>query len=218
VSNLPAQYVGYRAGWAEDEYELEITGEVRQARVFGENLVLRRRISTRLGSNTIRITDVVTNEGFTPYPHMILYHFNLGFPLVSENSQIHLQAKETVPRDKDAEAGVANWKNMQPPTAGYREQVFRHTPEADDEGNVQVEVENPGLGLGLRLTYANPNLPYLFQWKMMGEGMYVLGIEPANCGVIQGRATARERGELPHLTPGESRCYEFEVEALERDK
>ncbi|MGA9350585.1 MAG: aldose 1-epimerase family protein [Anaerolineae bacterium] len=215
LSNLPTQFVGYRTYWVEDDYKLEVTGEVRQTRVFGENLVLRRRISTRLGSNKIRIEDVVTNEGFAPQPHMILYHFNLGFPLVSENSRLHLEVQETVPRDKDAEPGLADWGSFQPPTAGYREQVFRHMPKADDDGKVRVEVENPSLGLGLRLTYDNTNLPYLVHWKMMGQGTYVLGIEPANCGVLQGRAAARKSGDLPQLAPGESCRYVIEVKVVE---
>lgn len=212
VSNLPAQYVNYSAGWVGEEYELEISGEVRQTRVFGENLVLRRRITTRLGSSTIRIADVVTNEGFTPHPHMILYHFNLGFPLLSEDAELTVDAMETAPRDAEAAAGAEAWMRFQPPTAGYQEQVFRHRPKADVEGKVQVEVRNQRLGLGLRLSYDNANLPYLLEWKMMGEGMYVLGIEPANCSVMDGRAAAREQGDLPYLEPGESRQYELTIE------
>ena len=64
---------------------------------LAENLVLRRCISTNLGSNRIRIEDIITNEGFDPAPHMLLYHFNLGFPLVSENTHLHLYAEETLP-------------------------------------------------------------------------------------------------------------------------
>jgi hypothetical protein len=212
VSNLPARYVNHRASWAGDEYEIEITGEIRQTRVFGENLVLRRRIWTRLGSRAMQVEDEVTNEGFVPHPHMILYHINLGFPLVSEDSQLHLEAEETIARDADAEAGLSMWREFQPPTAGYREQVFRHIQRADAGGKARVEVESPLVGVGLRLTYDRTNLPYLIHWKMMGEGIYVLGIEPANCGVMGGRAAAREKEALPHLEPGESRRYVLEIE------
>jgi hypothetical protein len=215
AGNLPARYVGYRTYWTEDDYELEITGEVRQTRVFGENLVLRRQISTQLGSNRIRIADVVTNEGFSSQPHMILYHFNLGFPLVTEDARLHLDAEQTIPRDEDAAAGLADWSRFQPPTAGYREQVFRHVPTADEEGQVHVELENPTLGIGLRWSYDRTSLPHLFQWKMMGQGTYVLGIEPANSSGVEGRAIARQRGDLPHLEPGESRRYTLAVEVIE---
>ena len=215
VGNLPARAVAYRTVWVGDEYELEITGEIRQVRVFGENLVLRRRISTQLGSHRIRIEDVVTNEGFAPCPHMILYHFNFGFPLIGAHSRLHLEVEQTIPRDDDAAAGLSAWQDFQPPVAEFREQVFRHVPTADENGNVRVEVVNPDLGLGMRLTYDRSGLPHLFQWKMMGQGTYVLGIEPANSSGIEGRAVARQRDDLPALAPQEQRSYRLDVEVFE---
>jgi hypothetical protein len=91
-------------------------------------------------------------------------------------------------------------------------------PRADENGLVQVQLSNPEVGLGLRISFSRQELPYLFEWKMMGEGTYVLGIEPANCSGIEGRAVARERNDLPMLAPEESRVYELEVEvtALEQ--
>ena len=62
-----------------------------------------------------------------------------------------------------------------------------------------------------RLTWSAKQLPVLVQWKMPGEGTYVLGIEPGNCRV-GGRVAERERGTLAHLKPGESRTYELEFE------
>jgi len=49
----------------------------------------------------------------------------------------------------------------------------------------------------------------MIEWKMMQQGMYVLGLEPANCWV-EGRARDRERGILRFLEPGEK--VEFRVE------
>jgi hypothetical protein len=49
---------------------------------------------------------------------------------------------------------------------------------------------------------------------MMGEGAYVVGIEPANCKGLGGRAATRESGHLPLLTPGESRHYLIELEVI----
>ena len=215
ISHLPARAVACAGTWAGDEYEMQITGEVRQYRLFGENLVLRRTISTRLGSSSIRIHDVVTNEGFSSWSHMILYHFNLGFPLISPVSQLDLPAEHTEPRDADAEAGLSTWQSIDAPTPGYREQVFRHVLAADRDQKARVQVTNPELGIGVGIAFSRLELPYLFQWKMMSEGAYVLGIEPANCSGIEGRAAARQRDDLPHLAPGESRTYILEVEVLD---
>ncbi len=215
VGTIPARQVNYRTGWQAEEYRLTASGEVRQARLFGENLTLRRTISTQMGSNAIRIADEVTNEGFERRPHMILYHFNLGFPLLSERAELHIEADQTLPRDADAESGLQDWMRFQSPTPGFREQVFKHIPKPDADGMATVELRNPEIGLGLRWRFPLKALPNLYQWKMMGQGAYVLGIEPSNTSTLGGRANARETGQLPYLEPGESRSYTIDLEVVE---
>lgn len=214
VGNLPASHVGYRTEWVDGAYVLEISGEVRQAAVFAENIVMRRRIRTQLGSNRVQITDRVTNEGFQAQPHMMLYHFNTGFPLVSPESKVRIDSQETTPRDAAAEPGIDTWDQIDAPTHGYAEQVFRHVPRVAGDGTARAELGNPALGITLRITYAAGSLPYLYQWKMMGEGEYVVGLEPSNCATLGGRAAAREAGLLPVLEPGESVDYALELAVI----
>ena len=159
ISNTPASQVNYRTYWEFDDYKLEISAEIRQAVLFGENLVLRRQISTALGSNCIQIEDQVTNDGFVPAPHMLLYHFNLGFPLVSEDTRLHLQTVESSPRDEAAQSGFNAWDRFQPPTLGYQEQVFIHRPETDENGFSHVELRNPQMESGIRWSYRPPTCP-----------------------------------------------------------
>jgi hypothetical protein len=215
VSNIPASSVSHSCTWHAEHYQLEIQGEIRQYKVFGENLLLQRRISTALGSNTIRIDDTVTNEGFSPHPHMILYHVNTGFPLLSEEARLKFEVKETLAGDRAAENGLKDWMNFESPVAGYQEQNFIHTPLPDSQGWATAELVNLSLRLGLRLSFDTEALPYLNQWKMMGEGLYVLGIEPMNCAVMGNRAEARQQNKLPQLEPGESRKYTLKIEVVE---
>lgn len=211
IGNTPAEQVAHREVWQDDEtYLLEITGQVRQSRLFGENLVLRRRLWTTLGAASLNIEDAVTNEGFNTQPHMLLYHCNLGFPLLNADAQLKINAAKTVPRDAVAEVGIDRWNQFQPPTPGYAEQVFRHEVIPDGDGMASATLQNADLSLTIR--YSHDTLPHLFQWKMMGQGAYVLGIEPANSTAIAGRAVARERGDLPHLEPGETRRYRLRFE------
>ncbi len=98
IANLPAEQVGYRTYWDGDDYRLEITGQVRQARLFGENLLLKRRITSSLGSSAIRIEDEVSNEGWNRQPHMIMYHFNFGFPLISPATELDFPKRRVIPR------------------------------------------------------------------------------------------------------------------------
>jgi hypothetical protein len=214
ISHCPATRVNYRTYWAGDDYKLEISGEIRQGMIFGENLVLQRKITTSLGSNKIRIDDSVTNEGFETAPHMLLYHCNMGFPLVNETTQLKLESKATLPRDDNAAKGLADWSHFMPPTPCFQEQVFIHQLAAGKDGMAVVELSNPAVHLGMRWTIDATTLPYLMEWKMMGEGSYIIGIEPANCNGLGGRAATREVGGLPVLKPGESRDYHMDLEVF----
>ncbi|NLE99411.1 MAG: aldose 1-epimerase family protein [Anaerolineales bacterium] len=214
-ANLPTQSLGYRAYWEKQVYVLEVTGQVRQARLFGENLVMERRISTALGASRIRIEDVVTNQGSVAQRHLFVYHFNIGYPMVSETSRLCADVRETVPHDAAATAAVPGWSRFQEPMAGFREQNFWHVPVPDSEGRVQVVLESPLTGLALRWTYDATWLPYLLEWKMMGQGAYVVGIEPCNCTGMGSPLSPDDPADLPHLAPGESRRYSVDVEVLE---
>ena len=86
VANIPARLTGYGERWEAGRCVLWAEGEVRQAAIFGEHLVLRRRIEADLHGTEIRLSDTVTNAGFDRTPHMFLYHVNVGWPLLYEGA------------------------------------------------------------------------------------------------------------------------------------
>src|SRR5581483_8882420 len=102
--------------------------KLRQNFMRGENLTLTRRISTRLGADSFTITDTLLNEGFDPAPHMILYHCNFGFPVISTESELLIDEESVRPRDDAAAKGIGQQNHFQNPADYYPEQVFFHTP------------------------------------------------------------------------------------------
>jgi len=144
-----------------------------------------------------------------------LYDINFGFPLLSESAHLKFAVKKTYPWDDNAKKGIDEWMNFHPPMPDFQEQDYTHIPLTDEEGWATVELENPKLKLGLRLSFDQTTLPYLAQWKMMREGLYVLAMQPMNCNVWGGRAEARNQNALPYLKAGESRKYEIVFDVLE---
>jgi hypothetical protein len=211
VSGTPARLAAYGERWDGDDCVLFAEGEVRQAAVFGENLVLRRRIEARVGESSLTISDEVVNEGFDPTSHMLLYHVNLGWPVVDEGSELLAPATSVRARDDESAAG---YETFHGPTAGYVEQVFEHELAAEEDGRVPVAVVNRAVGLGAYQLFHQSRLPFHFVWRMLGEGTYVVGIEPST-NRPAGRLDGRERGELNELAPGERRTYELELGALD---
>lgn len=216
VNTLPAQGVAWSERWEGDECYFEVTGTVRQTRVFGENLWLRRTLRTRLGSRSLSLHDEVTNHGFQRTPHMILYHCNGGWPLLAPGARLSVSHSAMRPRDAAAEAGLDVWDQVVAPQPNFHEQVFIHTPVPLADGRAAVMLANRQLAGGLALAiHFNPRqLPALVQWRMLAEGTYVMGIEPANCPTIEGRVEAARRGTLPFLEPGEMRTYDLEFAVL----
>ena len=72
---------------------------------------------------------------------------------------------------------------------------------------------NRALDFGAFVRFRTAELPHLVQWKMMGQGIYVVGLEPGNCWV-QGRAHDRASGVLQFLEPGESMVTSLEIGVL----
>lgn len=212
LSNTPASHVGYGGEWVGDEYRLWVEGQMRQARVFGANLLLRRRIESRLGGNVISVEDTIENQGGASTPYQILYHCNFGFPLLGPESELWTDSR-VQPRDEEARKGLDNYHRFEPPQDSYREQVFYHFPRGDAEGYGRAALINKPLGLGAYVRFRLAELPRLIEWKMMQRGMYVLGLEPANCWV-EGRARDRERGILRFLEPGERVDLRLEIGIL----
>jgi hypothetical protein len=214
VGSLPAGNVHWGETWQGDDCTLWLEGTLRETAVFGDNIRFTRRFSISIGGSSLRIDDRIENLGFSPAPHMFLQHFNLGFPLVDASTRLELGACTTVPRDERAIQGLGQCCEFSAPQAGYNEQVFYHDLEQDSQGRVEVRLVNPAFdsqgGLGISWRYAKQDYPILVEWKMMGEGMYVVGVEPANCHV-SGRAWEREHGDLQILQPQEVRTYSLEI-------
>jgi hypothetical protein len=216
ASYLPASNVAYDACWEGDEYRLTISGKIRETRLLGENVVVRRTIQTSLGSNTIFLTDEIENEGFAATPFMMLYHINAGFPVLDEASVLHIDS-EIIPRDADAQAGLEVALQGAAPTPNFREQVHQHVVKPDGTGWATAALVNPSFGdgesIGLQVRYRAAELPYFWQWRMVGEGAYVMGLEPANCHVM-GRGEERRQGRLPMLGAGEKRTHQLEISVI----
>ncbi len=200
IRTTPAEHIGARAYWEGEEYIAEISGTMREAELFGENLVLQRKITTKYGENKICIEDEITNESFRTEPMMLLYHINIGYPLLCEDSEIIISTRKAIPRDETAAPYVDNWNQMEPPKDNEPEYVFLHDMVADQEGNTFAAIINKELGIGLKIEYNLRELPYFMQWKSIASGDYVVGLEPANSSVY-GKQYHIEKHSLHQIEP-----------------
>ena len=112
------------------------------------------------------------------------------------------------PRVTTPAAVGADWRTVEGPRFPAQEQVWEHTPRPGGDGMGRAAILNPDIGdgraLGAELAWSHDTLPRLFQWRVMSDQNYVVGLEPGNAP-IEGRVHAREAGTLVTLVPGELR-------------
>lgn len=216
ISHRPARDLSITQDWRGDDYVISVSGVMREAVLYGENLELRRTVETSLGAKSITVRDRVTNLGTRTRPFMILYHINLGWPVVSEHSELIAAPCEDEPQDDLSAEDAGNSRAFGPPETGYESRIYcRDLPEGTD-GFARIAVVNRGLAspLGVAVSYLKKELPLVVEWKNLDAGEYVVGIEPANCRVA-GRAEERRRGTLRFIEPGEARDIEVRIGVLD---
>jgi hypothetical protein len=217
IGGLPARIVGYGERWEGDECVLWAEGEVLQSAIFGEHLLLRRRVEARVGESHFTIHDEVENVGHNVTSHMLLYHCNAGFPIVDEGSKLLVPSlKTTTDYDVTPEL-MASYKTLSGPIKDYSEKCFEHELLAESDGKVPVAIVNEKLGLGVYQVFRIGQLPHHTVWRMMGEDTYAMAMEPGT-NRDAGRWDAKDRGELLHLEPGEIRPYDLEIGVVDGAK
>jgi hypothetical protein len=189
---------------------------VRQATVFGEHLVLYRRIEADLGGDEIRLTDRVVNEGFLKTPHMLFYHINLGHPLLDEGTRYLAPITDVIWAAHQAQyrtQGIG-YQRAPAPVDGFAEQVWQHDMAANAGGEVPVALVNDHIGLGLEVTTQKQQLPCAYQWQYYQSGAYAMAMEPSTHHVL-GNQAARDRGEMIWLGHQDSRRYDTRFKVLD---
>jgi Domain of unknown function (DUF4432) len=222
ISNVPAEIISIiQPDPVNGKMDMSITGVMKETKIFGPSLELRRTISATLGEPSIKIHDEVLNRGNTLAPHMLLYHFNFGWPLVDEGTDL-LWNGPTKPRFENTAKIFKEGNNFKKCVApieshlGSGEEVGIIDPQADASGNCVCGLYNSKIGIAVSMKFNKKQLPWLTNWQHWGKGEYVTGIEPGTHPPM-GQAKARELNELIHIAPGEVRSYDVELRVVENE-
>lgn len=205
IGNTPAS----ECCWYEEGEELVVRATVRDEVIFGRKLRLNRVLRVSLAENVFRICDTIENTGDRVEPFEILYHMNMGYPLLDEDSVVTIPADIVEPRDDHAAQDLINCLKMEKPQSGYQERCYYHK-FLDEKG--LASIYQPKLGMGITITFDATQLDSFVEWKMMGYRDYVLGLECGNC-YPDGRDVMRRTGMLKFLQPGEKKTYTVTVRA-----
>ncbi|MDR0831795.1 MAG: aldose 1-epimerase family protein [Bacillales bacterium] len=195
ISSIPSENVLIERVERNNKYYVSISGEMKYTSLFGSKLILKRKITLAYLSDELRIEDTVENAGFGTDEYMLLYHFNLGYPLLDEKTKVNIpNISETYFVNKKAEDNQAKLLTFEKPLPQTEEEVFVHHLK---EGKETVTVSNKR---NIEFTFETNDLPYLTQWKSSASADYVLGIEPATTNLIKKEYKKIEAGEKHSYT------------------
>jgi hypothetical protein len=215
MRSAPAEQLSGNAYWEGDVFKLSVSGEMREAELFGKNLKLTRTIETNYGEKSLILTDKIENENFNPEPMMIMYHFNMGYPLLDEGAKVIMPSKQAVPRDEAAKKNADLWHLAEAPEVNEPERVYLHEMACDSQGNTFTCLVNANLKLGVKISYNKKHLPKFVQWKSLGAGDFAMGLEPTNSGVY-GRVGEGEN--INKIKPFDSETNQFVISIIEGDE
>jgi len=211
IANLPAHELLVTLD--EEAGTISLAGAVDETRFLIHALRLETRLVLSADRPRIVWTDTVTNRAERPATMQLLYHVNLGPPLLAAGAELVAAIDELAPRDATAAADVPTWNRYVAPRAGRGEDVFfaRIRPAADGLASALLVAPDGSQAAGL--SWRADTLPCFALWKNQGglaDG-YVTGLEPAT-NFPNPRSYEERQGRVVSLGPGERVRFELALE------
>jgi galactose mutarotase-like enzyme len=214
LTAIPARLLEARLGQTHSGNPIfRIRGEVTQATVFGEHLRLTRLIELDLDGRELRLTDTVENLGYERTPHMLLYHINLGWPIVDAGSELVAPIASRPWQSPESITQGLSYRVLPEPQPTVAEQVFEHALIADPGGHHHVALLRADGSYGVHVSWDARAMPHFFEWQNLRRGQYGVGLEPST-HAVQGEQAARDDGSMLWLEHGDQRTYRTSIRFL----
>ena len=166
VHSIPAEVKELVA----DEDGVKIVAEIRDTALFGANLVLTRTIETKVGSDELKLTDRLENRAFRDEKYCMLYHVNVGYPIVDVGAKVSGKFVTSKPRNDWAKHEMKTMLEVEAPKDNFAENCFFHETK---DGVMSITNRK----LGKRFTVKS-SLKKFVQWKSRASGDFVMALEP----------------------------------------
>lgn len=211
IANLPA----HRLELIVDEAAgtLALRGVVDETRFHFNSLRLTSTLTTAIGSSEFGWTDEVQNIGGREATLQMLYHFNVGQPLLRAGARILAPVAEVAPLTQvAARAGIESWNVMPPPQPGSAEQVYVAELLADGNGETRVLLSRLSDDEAISLRFNKQALPCFTLWRNTAAESdgYVVGLEPAT-NFPNPHSFEKQQSRAVTLKPGDTWRVEVAV-------
>ncbi len=213
IANTPADAISVE--FDEASGRVELVAETIEARLFFKRWRLRTRVRIHADRDEVELLDDVTNELSTPESMQLLYHINVGPPVLGKDATLKLALEELAPSDDHAAERIDEWNRFESPTSGYQERVYFARPLPDESGLAHALLADAERKQGLAVRFKTSTLPWFVLWKNsveIGDG-YVCGLEPAT-NFPNPRSFEHSQGRTIELEGGETASFRVALAPL----
>lgn len=85
---------------------------------------MKREIRLWYLKDELEIRDEIINEGYTEEGYLLMYHTNIGYPVLDENAVLFVASKATHGISEIYDC--SHFQTFESPSAGRAEEVYRH--------------------------------------------------------------------------------------------
>lgn len=205
IANLRARNLSIRRVGSGSNRLLVVSGRITEPTVLGGKLELATEFSCRAGARGFTLRETISNRGSRPEEFSVLYHVNLGAPLLSRGAQFAAPIHSVAAMNTRAARRLATLTDYDDPCTGRAEEVFALRLLGGRNGRTIVALLDRKKTRALSLAFSLRDLPCMTLWKQLGGTgeRYVTGLEPGT-NYPQHRSIERRQGRLQTLEPGAS--------------
>lgn len=170
IHNTPAKVIHSEC----NKDGITIEAIIKDTSLFGKNLVLKRKVYSEIGSNSVNITDTLVNKGYVEEEYCLLYHVNIGYPMLDEGCEIIADVFEYEARTPWAKEKENEMYKVTKDVVNQEETCYFLTLNLP-----KISLVNKKLKKQFTLEYSKESLPHFVEWKSMCSSDYALGLEPS---------------------------------------
>lgn len=213
IANLPAHEL--RVVLDEAAGTITLEAAVDETRFLVHSLRMRTSLVLHADRAGVTWQDTVENLSDRPATMQMLYHVNVGPPLLGPGTELVADVEELAPRDAAAVSDIPSWNRYATPQGGRGEQVHFLKLRPDAHGRAAAMLVAPDRRRAMKLSWHAATLPCFTLWKNQGgeaDG-YVTGLEPAT-NYPNPKSFEETQGRVVTLAPHASITFDLAIEPL----
>ncbi len=180
--------------------EIIVEAEISETKLFDRNIYFKRVVKLGVNSDRLQVCDIIENRGYKLENYCLLYHVNLGYPMLDEGGYVISDVDGVRARNDWANKNIGSWSKITPPKPCQEETCYYLQVKTPS-----ISLVNEKLNRKFTLKWSKDTLPKFIEWKSMASGDYALGLEPT---------TTLLDDEFEYLTinAGEKKVFNLEFE------